>query len=320
MDFAVSNPNFSAVLPGICNAHCPFCFWERDPKASGEKFLLAFDRASRSLPAQFGQLSITGGEPTLSPIFGDFLDVVREHRSRWRKVVLTSNGHNLFRSIPHLDGVVDHVNLSRHEIGNEQNNKVFGTVAPTAPDILEISEYLGFHGIDLTLSTVRTTRKDKEGFVERWVDFSRECGAHALSIRIDTHLGMEVPHSEDLRFIQSGHRYTESSCPVCRTRTYLIRGFPVTFKYGVAEPSDTIPYELVLQQNGDLTLDWAGKKPFEKKKPKIPKVAKKIEDSSCSPYKFSSSSPAQVSYACSSTPARYESCGGGSCSHRSGFC
>ena len=43
--------------------------------------------------------------------------------------------------------------------------------------------------------------------------------------------------------------------------TYIINDVNVNFKYSVKETSEAINgiYELIIQSNGDLTFDWAGK-------------------------------------------------------------
>jgi len=65
-----------------------------------------------------------------------------------------------------------------------------------------------------------------------------------------------LPIATNLRY-----PYIHSSlCPVCRTDTILYKGIPVTFKYSPVEPSailDTV-YELIMQPNGEVTIDWAG--------------------------------------------------------------
>ena len=49
----VPEPNLSIILPGGCNAHCPFCFWKRDTELPRGPYAEALTRVLSSLPPQF---------------------------------------------------------------------------------------------------------------------------------------------------------------------------------------------------------------------------------------------------------------------------
>ena len=123
-------PNLSLMLPGWCNAKCEFCFWERAQLANKfpqkEYATKVADFLDR-LPESFRQISVTGGEPTISPVFDDVISVIASRKNKFNKMVLTTNGINLDQKASIISGVVDHINISRHHYDDELNNKIFKT-------------------------------------------------------------------------------------------------------------------------------------------------------------------------------------------------
>jgi molybdenum cofactor biosynthesis enzyme MoaA len=124
-------PNTTLLLPGSCNASCSFCFWNqseakiRQPDNYTEKVFSTIE----NLPEEFRTLSLSGGEPTLSPYFGRVLAALGKFRrgNHLDRVVLTTHGGNLAPFITAVGCVVDHINISRHEIGYHANVSVFKT-------------------------------------------------------------------------------------------------------------------------------------------------------------------------------------------------
>jgi uncharacterized membrane protein YgcG len=58
-----------------------------------------------------------------------------------------------------------------------------------------------------------------------------------------------------------GVRKEYSTCPVCSTSEYRVKGFPVTIKVGLDEPvtvTEGYAHELIFHPNGKVCLDWAG--------------------------------------------------------------
>lgn len=117
-------------------------------------------------------------------------------------------------------------------------------------------------GIDVSLSST-ITRGFDEYSVYDMIQFAKDVGASALRIRKDYAQGLSPSSIE--KFFAGIKPMHESQCPVCRVKTQLIGGMRVSWHTGVMEPSDTIKddvYEIILQPNGKLTLDYAGNKPF----------------------------------------------------------
>ena len=121
IESTIQNTNLSIVMPGGCNGKCDFCFWKKSKPC--DNYLEKLNDIMYSLPSQFYQLSITGGEPTLSPYLENVLNLI--DRNIFTHTVLTSNGSKLLESISMLEGKIDHVNISRHHFEDSINDSIF---------------------------------------------------------------------------------------------------------------------------------------------------------------------------------------------------
>lgn len=263
------NPNLSIILPGGCQASCEFCFWKRN-EDEDRLFSDAVEKVLDSLPASFQQISITGGEPTLSPHWKYLIDVLQKRRDRWTKKVLNTNG--IFANASdYMDVVwdlqrahINHVNWSRHHYNDAPNRAIFGTrKVPGIAEMNAVCNELSCAGIDVTLNTVMGRGiKDRMDIAE-YIKLAHNIGATAVCFRKEVSLdsNLDTHPLEDL-FADYRHVH-ETSCPVCRSRTILFRGCPVTFKAGLMETAKDGIYELILHPNGQLTIDWAGKQPVD---------------------------------------------------------
>ena len=249
----VSNPNFSIVMPGGCNGKCDFCFWEKTKTC--KNYTEKLSEVLENLPEQFNQISITGGEPTISPYFENVLNII--DRDRYRKVVLTTNASNLSKVMNMLEGRVDHVNISRHHFKDEINNSVFKTQMPSSDSLKKMIRDLNKIGIDVTFSAVLNENLNTKKDIKEYIKFSKDCGATKVFFR-KQHGNLDPSKAE-----QSFENYKseEFRCPVCRTKVQLIEGMNVEWKSSLIEPSNEINkiFELIFNENGKLTKDWEGK-------------------------------------------------------------
>ena len=97
-----------------CNAHCPFCIEkESHIKDDPIKLMANLKRLIAELDSQghLATVSITGGEPSISPIAGDVVDFLKGNY----KVFLNINT-NFSKTIDSLLDP-DWVNISRHKVG-----------------------------------------------------------------------------------------------------------------------------------------------------------------------------------------------------------
>lgn len=247
--------NFSAVLPGKCNAKCDFCFWVRS-RIESPMYAQQLGWYLREMNIK--KISITGGEPTLSPVFDDVIEVLRDLDIR---VILTTNGAKIIEKMDVIDGVVDHINLSRHAISDNSNCEIFRTGSvPATTEVKEICQRSNNIHIDVTLNKVVSSNYDSHNKFHEFIQFAKLCGASAVAVRKDHQSESleETPVEENL-----GAKRVSSSCPVCVTNSYIISGLPVYFMASLSEPGDVVPYiyEFIYHPNGTLTEDWAGKKP-----------------------------------------------------------
>lgn len=253
--------NFSIILPGSCNASCGFCFWKRSA-AESPMFAQHLAWYLTALGPKVTQISLTGGEPTLSPVFDDVISVLRTYAQE-RKVVLTTNGANLKEKLPTIAGVVQFLNISRHEVGDRENREVFGTdTVPSAHELEELCGAANSLGIEATINKVVPHDYSDMAEFKSFVTFVKNVGASALALRKDyaaNSLG-NTPLEREL-----GVAAVERSCPVCVTNSYLFRGLPIHFKMSLEEPSDVLPfiYEFIYHPDGRLSEDWKGEKPVK---------------------------------------------------------
>lgn len=256
-NLSVDNPNFSIIVPSSCNARCDFCFWDRQLVDINRKEYLErlWDTIS-SLPSDFSQCSITGGEPTMLPWLRGILLLVRE---RFDKVILSTNGWKLMDHIYIAnDHLIDHLNISRHDIGYIKNSHKFKTTLTLTDDeINRISSYFQRRGIDTTFNCVLPPNFNDIDFIFDYISYAKSLNINYVAFRKD-HSNLDfmgVECNELMSDIVESH-----SCPVCRNDVRYINGMKTTWKYSVKEPSNDLGgiYELIYHQNGNVTSDWSG--------------------------------------------------------------
>lgn len=289
--YANESPNLTVLLPGKCNAKCDFCFWNRDfgrDKTSG--FVEKAMKQIEKLPSRFRTISISGGEPTLSPVFAEFMIALAGYQratGRFQRVVLTTNGVCLESKLHIVSQVVDHINISRHHFDDKENCEVFQTNSvPSSGDLRLLVKKLAGTVLDLTFNCVISDdkkfsakqMKERIAFIEQYVAWASKIGANAVSFRKEA--STTKPTRAEIHFAEEHGVTGEDKCPVCRGmvqswdtgrkvgRTDEPETFEVRWKGSVAEPSvqlDSI-YEAVIHADGRCYLDWSRKVPFPKKK------------------------------------------------------
>ena len=265
-------PNTTVLLPGDCNAHCGFCFWDRDSAN------IPFDHTfARNAMAQLARLveigflttlSVSGGEPLLSPEFTRFCMALVANREslRIRRTVLTTHGHYLAKFLDVVLGTFDHINISRHAIGHAENVKVFKT--ENIPTDLQLKQVIAkIHKqseVDVTLNCVVPANVTQK-FCDDYIKYARSLGADAVSFR---KIASDVtPTKAELAF-RKRDSYTlveATTCSVCRGLVLGAEdGFQVRWKGSVEEPSVETQgvYEAVLHPDARLYTDWSRKVPF----------------------------------------------------------
>lgn len=249
----IINPNLSIVIPGGCNGKCDFCFWRKTQPCGN--YLEKVNNILTSLPSQFSKLSITGGEPTLSPYLEKVLNLI--DRNIFKHTVLTTNGTKLLESISILKGKIDHINISRHHFDDKINDSIFKSKMLTTDKLKKVTNELNKIGIDVTFSAVLNENLNSKKDIEKYIQYSKDCGASQIFFR-KPHGTLEPTEVEkSFESIES----SEYSCSVCRTKVQNINGINVSWKASLEEPSKElgIIYELIINENAEVTKDWEGK-------------------------------------------------------------
>lgn len=261
-------PNTTVLLPGGCNASCDFCFWDRlegGIKPPWDYLDKVFSHLLL-LPKAFRTLSISGGEPTISPWFGSFLARLGVYRRTniLDRVVLTTNGSNIAPFITAIGCVADHINISRHAVGSEANCKIFNTTS--IPDDESLREIIAnIHSeteCDVTLNCVVGVDVPI-AFCYNFITYAHMLGADAVSFRKEA--SDVTPTDAETFFVKKYGVLHETKCPVCRGLEQSVEGFTVRWKGSVAEPSKESNgvYEVIIHPDGGLYAGWDLSTPLE---------------------------------------------------------
>ncbi|MCP4986010.1 MAG: radical SAM protein [Colwellia sp.] len=272
-----NDPNFSIVMAGGCNAKCDFCFNNDQPKLptlEKDKYISNLMNTLHVLDDRFYQISITGGEPLLSPYFNEVFTLIPYFRTKYTNVLLTTNGTGLLDKIEKVSNAVDHINISRHHFDEAKNNAIFkGSYSMTDNELTDIIDAYGKKGIDISVNCVITDSTTRE-FIDSYIKWARNIGVEAVRFRKENGTLDKTP--VELTFNDYKVMW-EGSCPVCRTTQQRIYGVNVFWKSSYLEPSEVVPsdeiFELVFETDGNTYLDWNGQKlvnqvPIKKPEPK----------------------------------------------------
>lgn len=275
------NYNFSIITPGGCSAACGFCTDSFSEKFSKD-YINELIQAFKLLPTMFDQVSVTGGEPTQSPLFAELLMLLKIKklgREQFTKFVLTTNGWKLGQFLPEVAEVFDHVNISRHAIGDTDNRVIFKTdKIATDAEIKSYCTALGMKGVDVNLNYVYQNGLTLEG-VKDFIVYAKRLNATKVTFRFDQNTNQMEPSYLEKGIAEFFRPVSEGGCPVCREACYLIDGMYVTFKNSCAEPSEALKgelYELIFHPDGKLYKDWSKKMPYGGEQPAYTLVRKRL--------------------------------------------
>jgi hypothetical protein len=252
--------------------------------------MAAFRSLVDQLPPPFRLLSLSGGEPTLSPVFGELLGVLGPLRQsgRFRRVVLTTNGGatSLGPNLDALGRAVTHVNISRHAADDALNAGVFKTDrVPTAGELAALVEQLNRRGVPVNVNCVYSREHafgrriagasltEVRAEARQFVRFARDLGASSVTFRHD-HRDPDLDGPTALEAAFDEFRAVhEARCPSCRVVGKLILGLAVNFKRSAFEPitlhGESELYEMVFHSNGRLYQDWSRRHPIVTPLPRL---------------------------------------------------
>lgn len=134
------NLNFSIFVDDYCNADCRFCVaqlrYEHISKMYNkvhitdmEKYLARLEEVLKIVRPLNPSVSITGGEPSISPIIVEILKLVDKYN--FRKRTITTNGSGLLKTVDN-DALINHLvkygwnhlNISRAHYDDAMNKEI----------------------------------------------------------------------------------------------------------------------------------------------------------------------------------------------------
>jgi len=265
-----TNPNFTIVLPGACQAKCNFCEWEKKTVNEEKAFLAGLEFSLENLPDNFKQISISGGEPLLSPVFDKALRLINKYKNanKFNKVVLTTNGNEFLNKFifSRLNGI-DFVNISRHAISDITNEEIFETKdIPNKYDLHLINSNLKRYCFTPNINCVVTDEMELSIF--KWIDFLESVNVNSISFR-NQYNDFSINKME--AFLRENDCISiMEECPVCETTIFKIGNYRIKFHKSSFEPTEVFEelpafgldevYEVILQSDGVLSSDWKGNK------------------------------------------------------------
>ena len=173
----MAEPNLSIIVPGPCNAKCGFCFWKLPPKAD-KNYIQDLKKTLDSMPEDFHQISLTGGEPTLSYLLPEILKVI--DRQKYNKVVLTTNGTALQKFLLNdkdWENFPNHINISRHHFDDAINAEIFNSKSIIDTDKLQsVIQIAHYNNIDVTLNCVLTKHLTYHDDILGFITYAKNVG------------------------------------------------------------------------------------------------------------------------------------------------
>lgn len=182
------------VIPGGCNAKCPFCYnRDKSTTCNKQQFLDKFISSLDEVIQKIGNknpvsVDITGGEPTLDHRFlAKVFKKLREYnvKSKVLRVTMTTNGTYLREVIPDMKDVVDYVNISIHDWRPLRREEILG-FCTDGIEYKSIIKELNKVGITVSASAVIY---EKIPNFNKWrdffVDWAKEVGFIAVRFRCD---------------------------------------------------------------------------------------------------------------------------------------
>ena len=126
----------------ICNAHCSFCVEQnsecKNHECGVEKYLSQVEKMLNEMERNniLFSVSVTGGEPLLFRGFDELCGILSQHEIQF--LTINTNASFIEKKIKIIDGLFDFVDISRHAINDDDNNKIFGANMITLDDLKRI--------------------------------------------------------------------------------------------------------------------------------------------------------------------------------------
>ena len=260
-----TNLHATVILPGGCNAKCPFCY-DISETVMIDDYYTKLDNVIKKIPLEARKFAITGMETSYSPYFKDVLHLAAKYKKekRFDFIFLNTNASNLKKYIHEVNEGLDAINISRHSADDEENYGIFNT--HTVPSKDELKEIISLLKLDsgVNINTVITddlTDEEVEKKTLDMIDFCKYVGATSLTIRFEATDRLRTEKLKD--FFLKYDTISEHANPGCHFWLKKINDFNVVLKYVTKEPTSysNWNYGYIIQRDFRITRDWAGKKP-----------------------------------------------------------
>jgi len=295
------NVNFNIFIDDYCNADCKFCvaqlryehknaMYNKGHIKDVDKYLSRLDEVLRIAKALDTSVSITGGEPTMSPILTEVLKMVDSYG--FRKRTITTNGSGLFQ-IQDNDTILnnlikynwDYLNISRASYDDELNRKIMRYVSDKEyctmdmlNEILNISNKTNLkHRISCLLLKESVNSVEE---MKKYIDFYSKLGVNNFIFRELMDYDKSAVNTEKMKYCDENKiklydiwndfdKYPEFE-PYLNILGYYY--YVEIYKYlGMTVASETadlniqnrevaahddVVYEMVFHNNGNLCASW----------------------------------------------------------------
>lgn len=197
------NVNLSIFVDDYCNADCKFCVaqlryenmamaYQKPKIEDDEEYYRRLDEILTYIAPLNVSVSITGGEPTLSPRFQKILEIIDKHNIRKRTI--TTNGSALLKKIDgnktNLDLLIDykfdHLNISKAHFDETINQNImrYHKGYCSNKDLVQIIPYALKHGLRPRLSCLllKDGIHDVDGMV-KYIEYYEKLGIDNIIFR-----------------------------------------------------------------------------------------------------------------------------------------
>lgn len=265
------------IMPTGCNAKCEFCYNNNYYCCNTKEFFLSnidnsIEKIVNSISPHFPiSLDITGGEPTYdTDLFKATLQKLKLHPliSKFCRITLNTNGFNLNKVLPEIQGLINYINISTHFYNEEKRNKVFKTYNPTDEYYKNIILKLLNIGIDT--STVCVIHEDIDNFKmfnKEYIEWCKEIGFVSLRYRNDSFQSdsnfekymNSIVNSKEFYLIQIEKTNDSTWCRLSDNE-----GFFIFFLNGVLDTYKVSKgIEYIIHNDGILYVDYARTTTFD---------------------------------------------------------
>lgn len=255
----------TVILPGGCNAKCPFCY-DISEHVNNPNYIKDLSDAIEKIPIEARKFAVTGMETTISPYFAELLPLVASYRNtgRFDFAFLNTNGFKLDEYSEQIGNSFDAINISRHAVEDEDNYKIFGT--NTVPSVEELKLLIPKLNLDsgVNINTVVTDKESSDEKMKKIFEMIELCkyiGAQSLTIRFEA---TDYLRKEPLLLGLNDYETIQYNAnPGCRFWLKQINGLWVVLKYVTKEPTrySNWNYGYIIQRDLNITRDWVGEKP-----------------------------------------------------------